>query len=58
MPINIECNTTKYTTPSSPPRLRRGNRPNLDIFQYAVFQYRDGGEVDNFKEYSMRNMSN
>jgi hypothetical protein len=23
------------------------------LFQYAVSQYRDGGEVDNFKEYSL-----
>jgi len=25
-------------------------------FQYAVFQYRDGGEVDNFNKYTLRNI--
>jgi hypothetical protein len=32
MSINMECNRIKYTTPSSPPRVRRGNRPDLWYF--------------------------
>ena len=46
------------TTPSSPPRVRRGNRPNfIGTFQYEISQYRDGGEVDNFNKYMVRNIS-